>query len=70
MPTVILICLIYPTFLFDPVKDALTNRLIKLCSYVVSMHWAKFRNAGFILDARIQEVSFKNIKFTQVLVFL
>ena len=64
MPTVILICLIYPTFIFDPVKDVLTNRLIKLCSYVVSMHWTKFRNAGFILDARIQEVSFKNIKFT------
>lgn len=28
MPTVVLLCIIYPTFTFDPVKDGLMNRLI------------------------------------------
>lgn len=35
------------------------------------MHYKSFRlrNVGFILDARIQKVSYKNTKFTQVLSF-
>jgi len=71
MPTVILVCLVHPTSIFDPIEDVLMNRLTKLCSYVVSMQETelRLRRAGFILDAIIQGVSFKNIKFTQVLIF-